>query len=88
MGKLEEALRSEIRRLARKEVRAACDPLAKQVRELRRQVAQLKKTVSAGPAPAAAKTAPAVHRRTSKPASARIASAGEKRPSTATRRIR
>ncbi len=60
MGKLEETIRSEIRRLARKEIRAQCDPLARQVRELKRQVARLAKAGSAGAAPTAAKAAPPI----------------------------
>ena len=47
MGRMEETLRSEIRRLAKKEIRVACQPLAKRVRELKRRVAQLTKTVAA-----------------------------------------
>ena len=42
MGKLEDALRSGIARVVRKEVRAACEPLRAQVRELREAVARLK----------------------------------------------
>ena len=58
MGKMEEVLRSEIRRLARKEMRAELASLVKQVRELRRTVAKLGK---GGAAPTTApKTSPAV----------------------------
>jgi len=46
MGKLEQVMRSEIGRLARKEVRATCVPLARQVRELKRAVSQLSKVVA------------------------------------------
>ena len=45
MGKMEQTLKSEITRLARKETRAACEPLAKDVRQLRRTVSALSKTV-------------------------------------------
>jgi DNA-binding transcriptional regulator YiaG len=45
MGKMEDALRYEISRLARKEIRAACDPVAKDVRELKRAVRTLEKSV-------------------------------------------
>ena len=71
MGKMEEALRSEIRRLARKEIRAACGPLRKQVRTLRRQVAQLLK---AGPAAgaAAAKASPKLEADPAEVAKARL----------------
>jgi len=47
MGKLEEVLRSEILRLARKEMRAACVPLAKEVRELKRTVRELSRALAA-----------------------------------------
>ena len=64
MGKLEDVMRSEISRLARKEIRAKCVPLAREVRALRRTVRGLSKTVAAlaksgGPAAVAqaAKTA-------------------------------
>lgn len=46
MGKMEQTLRSEIRRLAKKEVRAVCDPLIREVRALRREVRNLRKTVA------------------------------------------
>jgi len=45
--KLEQVLKSEIIRLARKQIRAACGPLARDVRELKRRVSQLSKTVVA-----------------------------------------
>ncbi len=41
MGKIEQTMRSEITRLARKEIRATVDPLARQVRELKRTVRAL-----------------------------------------------
>jgi len=47
MGKMEQVLKSEIVRLARKEIRATCVPLARDVRRLKRQVSRLKKTVDA-----------------------------------------
>jgi DNA-binding transcriptional regulator YiaG len=47
MGKMEEALRSEIGRLARKELRETVGPLSKEVRELKRAVARLSKIVNA-----------------------------------------
>ena len=47
MGKLEDVMRSEISRLARKEIRAKCVPLAREVRALRRTVRGLSKTVAA-----------------------------------------
>jgi DNA-binding transcriptional regulator YiaG len=47
MGKMEQVLRSEIQRLARKEIRAASGPLAKQVRELKREVKKLSKALEA-----------------------------------------
>ena len=46
MGKLEEVMKSEIARLARKELKATCVPLAKQVRELKRTVSALRNTVA------------------------------------------
>ncbi|MBM4031401.1 MAG: helix-turn-helix domain-containing protein [Planctomycetes bacterium] len=46
MHKLEQVLRSEIIRLARKEVNAAFIPLSQGVRTLRRQVSSLRKTVA------------------------------------------
>lgn len=61
MGKLEDAVREEIVRLARRELRNAVVPLAKEVRELRRAVAQLGKTggsAQRGAAPARAQAEP------------------------------
>ncbi len=46
MGKIEEALKSEITRLARKELRASVEPLTREVRQLRRTVARLTKIVA------------------------------------------
>jgi len=46
MGKMEQMLRSEITRLAKKQVRATCLPLARGVRRLKRTVAALRKTVA------------------------------------------
>ncbi|MBL7223673.1 MAG: helix-turn-helix domain-containing protein [Candidatus Brocadiae bacterium] len=46
MGKIEQAVKSEIVRLAEKEIRAVCVPLAREVRELRRQVSRLSKMVA------------------------------------------
>jgi len=43
MGKLEAAIRAEVQRLARKEVRAQIEPLARQMRELRREIARVAK---------------------------------------------
>jgi DNA-binding transcriptional regulator YiaG len=45
MGKIETTMRSEIARLAKKEIRAEVRPLAKDVRELKRTVSRLSKTV-------------------------------------------
>ena len=47
MGKIETTLRAEIVRLAKKEIRAACQPLAAEVRTLKRKVAELTKAVRA-----------------------------------------
>ena len=47
MPVLEQVLKSEIIRLAKKELRAVCGPLARDVRELKRRVSQLSKTVVA-----------------------------------------
>ncbi len=61
MGKLEDAVRDEIVRLARRELRNAVVPLAKEVRELRQAVAQLGKTVGSAQqaaAPARAEAQP------------------------------
>ena len=46
MGKLEQTLKSEITRLARKEMRAMYLPLARDVRRLKRSVLALRKTVA------------------------------------------
>ncbi len=46
MGKMEEAVRSEITRLARKELRATVGPLLKETRELKRTVARLATVVA------------------------------------------
>ena len=46
MGKMEQTLKSEITRLARKEMRAAYLPLARDVRRLKRVVSALRKTVA------------------------------------------
>jgi len=46
MGKMEQMLKSEITRLAKKQVRAACLPLAKNVRQLKRVVSRLRKTAA------------------------------------------
>ena len=46
MGKIETAVKSEIARLAKKEIRAACGPLARDVRELKRTVSRLRRTVA------------------------------------------
>jgi len=46
MGKMEEAMRSEIARLTSKEIRATCIPLARDVRQLKRTVAHLSRVVA------------------------------------------
>jgi DNA-binding transcriptional regulator YiaG len=46
MGKIEQAVKTEITRLAKKEIRAICNPLARDVRELKREVSRLSKTVA------------------------------------------
>jgi len=46
MGKMEQMLKSEITRLARKEIRATYLPLARDVRRLKRTVLALRKTVA------------------------------------------
>jgi len=46
MGKMEQTLKSEITRLAKKQVRATCLPLARDVRRLKRTVSALRKTVA------------------------------------------
>lgn len=45
MGKMEEALKAEIRRLTRKQFRMTVDPLSKDIKELRRTVSRLEKLV-------------------------------------------
>jgi len=45
MGKIEEALKAEITRLAKKELRTVIDPLSKDVRDLKRTVSRLVKVV-------------------------------------------
>lgn len=45
MGKMEQTFKIEVARLAKKEVRAACLPLARDVRRLKRLVASLRRTV-------------------------------------------
>ena len=47
MGKIETAVKSEITRLAKKEIRAVCQPLARDVRQLKRTASQLRKVVLA-----------------------------------------
>jgi len=46
MGKIEQVVKSEVVRLVRKEMRATCVPLAREVRELKRAVATLQKAVA------------------------------------------
>jgi DNA-binding transcriptional regulator YiaG len=46
MGKIEGAVKSEIVRLARRELRAVCGPLSRDVRALKRTVSQLGKAVT------------------------------------------
>ena len=46
MGKMEQTLKSEIIRLARKEMRATYLPLSRDVRQLKRSVSALRKTVA------------------------------------------
>ena len=46
MGKIETAVKSEIPRLAKKEIRATCGPLARDVRELKRTVSRLRRRVA------------------------------------------
>jgi DNA-binding transcriptional regulator YiaG len=45
MGKMEQTLKSEIVRLAKKQLRATCVPLAREVRQLKRIVRELCRTV-------------------------------------------
>jgi DNA-binding transcriptional regulator YiaG len=46
MGKMEQTIKYEITRLAKKQLRATCVPLARDVRQLKRAVRELRKTVS------------------------------------------
>ena len=46
MGKMEQTLKSEITRLAKKQLRATCLPLARDVRRLKRTVSALRKTIA------------------------------------------
>jgi chromosome segregation ATPase len=46
MAKLEQVLKSEIIRLAKKQIRAVCTPLAREVRQLKRRMSQMSKTVA------------------------------------------
>ncbi len=46
MPKLEQVLKSEIIRLATKQIRGACIPLAREVRQLKRRMSQMGKTVA------------------------------------------
>lgn len=46
MGRMEQTLKFEITRLAKKQVRATCLPLARDVRRLKRTVSALRKTVA------------------------------------------
>jgi len=46
VAKLEQVLKSEIIRLAKKEIRAVCIPLAREVRQLKRRMSQMRKTVA------------------------------------------
>ena len=46
MGKIESVLKSEIVRLAAKEIRSLCGPTVRDVRRLKRTVSQLSKTVA------------------------------------------
>jgi DNA-binding transcriptional regulator YiaG len=46
MGKMEQTLKSEITRLAKKQVQATCAPLARDVRRLKRAVSALRRTVA------------------------------------------
>ena len=45
MGKMESAMREEFLKLARREVKAAVDPVMRQVRELRRELVALRRIV-------------------------------------------
>jgi DNA-binding transcriptional regulator YiaG len=46
MGKMEQTLKYEITRLAKKQVRGTCLPLARDVRRLKRTVSALRKTIA------------------------------------------
>jgi len=46
MGKLEQTFKSEIMRLAKKQLRSTCVPLARDMRKLKRAVAELRRTVA------------------------------------------
>ncbi len=46
MGKMEQTLKSEITRLTKKQLRATCLPLARDVRQLKRTVSAVRKTVA------------------------------------------
>jgi len=47
MGKMEQTLKAEIVRLSKKQLRATCVPLARQVRRLKRTVSEMCRTVAA-----------------------------------------
>ena len=76
MGKIEQTMRSEITRLACKEIRSAVDPLRREVRELKRAVRELTRTTASQQktlaalqaAPAAKQTAPTAPVEAAKPA--------------------
>jgi len=55
MGKMESALRDEIARLARKEVKAGIDPLLKEIKRLKEGQRTLKRATAKGVAPAKVK---------------------------------
>jgi DNA-binding transcriptional regulator YiaG len=46
MGEMEQTLKSEISRLAKKQLRATCVPLAREVHQIKRTVSRLRKTVA------------------------------------------
>lgn len=46
MSKIDQAIKSEIIRLTKKQLRATCLPLAREVRQLKRTVAELRRTVA------------------------------------------
>jgi hypothetical protein len=52
MSKIETVVKSEIVRLARKEIRAVCGPLVRDVRELKRTVSRLRRVVASLKKPA------------------------------------